>query len=199
MRKYKILLSFLFIVLYLLWFYFSYDSFRKSREVRLADINLTVINLKEKISIDNKKLSSSTFTLWDLEVNKILEDRKNKENEALEQKLNQMNLNSSQTELSSNFNLTKRKICLEKRCWEFMGMVSIGNKTQVTLLSTDEKPKLETFSVGDELLKGLIISNIKGDSMSVISKEKNKKIFTIKLFEVNASAYSPKNIKEIND
>ena len=52
MRRYKILLSFLFIIFYLLWLYFSYESFRKSREVYLADINITIINLKEKTSID---------------------------------------------------------------------------------------------------------------------------------------------------
>ena len=199
MRKYKILLSFLFIILYLIWLYFSYESFRKSREVYLADMNITVFNLKERISIDKKKLYSSTFTLWDLEVNKILENRRNKENAERENKLNQMSLNSSKREFGSNFKLIKRKICLERKCWEFMGMVSIDNQTQVTLLSTDAKPKLETFSVGDELLKGLIISKIKGDSMSVTYKEKDKKTFVLKLFEVNASAYFPKDIKEINE
>jgi len=196
MKKYQIYLSFLFIIFYLLWLYFSYESFRKSREVYLADINITVVNLKEKILIDNKKIYPSTFKLWDLEVNKILEDRKNKERE---KKMTQKSSKSLSSKLIYNFKIKKRKVCLEKKCWEFMGMITIDNQRYVTLLSTEKKPKLETFSVGDELLKGLFISKIKGDSMSVTYKEKDKKTFVLKLFEVNASAYFPKSIKEINE
>jgi len=196
MKKYQIYLSFLFIIFYLLWLYFSYESFRKSREVYLADINITVVNLKEKILIDNKKIYPSTFKLWDLEVNKILEDRKNKERE---KKMTQRSSKSLSSKLIYNFKIKKKKVCLEKKCWEFMGMITIDNQRYVTLLSTEKKPKLETFSVGDELLKGLFISKIKGDSMSVTYKEKDKKTFVLKLFEVNASAYFPKSIKEINE
>lgn len=198
MRRYKVLLSFLFIIFYLLWLYFSYESFRKSREAHLTDINIRIINLKEKISIDTNKLYPSTFTLWDLEMNKILEERRNKEKEDRERKLNEMNSNSFNTEFTSNINLIKRKICLEKQCWEFMGMISINNQIEVTLLSTDEKPKLETFSVGDELLEGLVVSKIEEDSL-VIFHERDKRTFVLKLFEVNASAYLPKDIKEINE
>jgi len=196
MKKYQIFLSFLFIIFYLLWLYFSYESFRKSREVYLADINITVVNLNEKILIDNKKIYPSTFKLWDLEVNKILEDRKNKERE---KKMTQMSSKTLYSKLTYKFKKIKKKVCLEKKCWEFMGMITIDNQRYVTLLSTDKKPKLETFSVGDELLKGLFISNIKGDSMSVTYKEEDKKTFVLKLFEVNASAYFPKSIKEINE
>jgi len=198
MKKYQIILTFLSILFYLLWSYIAYESFRKSKEVQFLDTNLTVIDIHKRISINTKELYASGFKLWDLDMNKILEERRKKENKLKVQELNNRESMPSMSESIAHINSSKRKICLNKKCWEFMGMVTINNKTQVTLLSIDKKSRLETFALGDELLDGLIISKIKGDIMIITHKEDEKK-FVLKLFEVNASAYLPKAKKEIND
>lgn len=187
MKKYKIVFTFLFILLYLLWYYLSYSSLRKSREAYIADVNITVIDIADRVKVDIHRVYDSNFKLWDLEINKILEDREKKREKDASQTIQK----ESSSQKGSRFNLTKRKICLQKRCWEFMGMLTIGKKVEVTLLSTDKKRKLGTFSVGDELLEGLIIRKIKGDRMVVLDKKKDKK-FILKVFEVNATAYLPK-------
>jgi hypothetical protein len=196
MKKYQFILTFLVILFYLIGSYFSYSFLRKNIEIKLSDINLTVVNIKKRVSINSKNIYSSTFKLWDLDISKILEERKK---ELVKQQLSSSDtLALSEKELLSNINSTRRRICLEKECWEFMGIVTVGNRTKVTLLSTDKKPKLKTFSVGDELLEGLTISKLTGDNMIIIHK-KDKKKFVLKLFEVNASAYFPKVKKAINE
>ena len=195
MKKYQILLTFLLIIGYLLVAYLEYESYRDSKESKLSDANLSVINIKEKISINSNNLYDSNFKLWDLEINKILQDREKKEHELTLQQLKNSrfntNGNSLKEEFISNIDLTRRKICLDKKCWKFMGLLTIGNKREVTLLSVEEKPKLETLSVGDALLEELIISEIRGDRMIVVHK-KDKRKFTLKLFDVDASEYLPK-------
>jgi len=202
MRKYQILLTLLLITGYLLLSYFDYESYRDFREAKLSDANLTIVNIKENISINSNNLYHSNFKLWDLEINIILEERRKKEEifglEQLRASKFHANGSSSDKESVANINLNKRKICLNQKCWEFMGMLTMGNQTEVTLLSTDVKPKLETFSVGDELLKGLIIIKIRGDNMVLIHK-KDKRRFVLKLFDVDALDYLPKVKKEFNE
>ena len=199
MKKYQIVLTLFMTLLYLLWSYFTYKSFRNSKEVQLSDTNLTVIDVKKRISINSEDLYGSSFKLWDLDINKILEEREKKEHELKIQELqtNKKTMFDS-AESFSNINVLKRKICLNNKCWKFMGMLTINNKTQVTLLSIDKKSRLETFGLGDELLDGLMISKIKGDIM-IITHKKDEKKFILKLFDVNASAYLPKAKKEVDE
>jgi hypothetical protein len=195
MKKYQIILTLLVIFFYLVDSYFSYSFLRKNRAVKLSDINLTVVNIKKRVSINSKNLYNSTFKLWDLDISKILEERKK---ESDKEQLSKEELALSKKEFVSNINLTKRQICLNKKCWKFMGMITINNRTQVTLLSTDKKTKLETFYAGDELLEGLTITKIIGDNM-IVTNNKDKREFILKLFEVDISAYLPKTKKEINE
>jgi hypothetical protein len=199
MKKNQLILILLIILLYISLSYVSYESFRNSKEVKLRDTNLTVINIKQRVSINSKAIYDSNFKLWDLEINSIFQKRQKKEKNLF--KLKEQNSHNHRTnyqEEISNINASKRKICLNDKCWRFMGIVTINNYVEVTLLSTDSKPKLETFTKGDILLKGITISKITGDSMILINK-KDKKKFILKLFDINASAYLPKNKKESNE
>jgi len=195
MKKYQFILIIFTILIYLLFFYFSYLSVVKERDVYLSDINKSIVNIKERVTVDSELILPSLHTLWGLDKSKLLTKREGAIEKSKEKKSKDLIVKEV---LENNIDLIKRKICLDKTCWEFMGMVSINNQVEVTLLSSDKKPKLESFSVGDELLEGLIISKIKGDSMTVIHK-KDKKVFILKLFEVDASAYLPKTTKDINE
>lgn len=197
MKRYQIILTFISIFFYLLWSYIFYESFRKSTEVQFLDTNLTLIDISKRIFIDTNELYASSFKLWNLDINKALEERR-KENELKIQELQNNKSVLSMKESILNISSNQRKICLNKKCWKFVGMITINNQTKVTLLSIDKKPKLEIFTRGDNLLEGLTISEIKGDNMIVIHK-KDKRKFVLKLFEVNASAYFPKAIKEVNE
>jgi len=198
MKKYQILLMIIATIFYLLWSFFEYESFRKSKEVKLLDMNLTLVDIKKRVDINLEQIYKSNYKLWNLDINKILEERRKSEKEKHKAEPTQNSFGSLKLEKTANFNLKKRKICLEKKCWEFMGKVTIDNHVKVTLLSTEKKPKLETFSIGDELLNGLFISKIKGDVMIVKDKKKDRK-FVLKLFDVNVSAYFPKDRKESNE
>jgi hypothetical protein len=177
-------------------FYFNYLSKFKEREVYLSDINKSIVNIKERVTIDDKLIPHSVHTLWGLDKSKLLTKRESAIEKSQKKKGKDLMLKAI---VKKDIDLKRRKICLNKtKCWEFMGMVTINNKTEVTLLSSDKKPELKSFNIGDELLEGLVISKIKGDGMTVIHK-KDKKVFVLKLFEVNASAYLPKLIKGMND
>jgi hypothetical protein len=195
MKKYHFILIIFSILFYLLSFYFNYLSVLKDRKVYLSDINKSIINIKDRVKIDSELIFSSFYTLWGLDKSKLLERRENIFEKSKDKKNKEL---VAQRVLKKNIDLKKRKICLNENCWEFMGIVTINNKVEVTLLSSETKPKLESFHVGDELLEGLIISKIKGDDMTVIH-QKDKKKFVLKLFEVNTSAYFPKTIKGNNE
>lgn len=195
MKRYKIILTFIFIIFYLLWLYISYDSFRKSREVYIADINMSIVDIKDRVKININNIYSSNFKLWNLDINKILEYRiSKKEAKSINSHISNRNLPHK----LSQFHLAKRKICLDKQCWEFMGIISIGKSIEVTLLSGDSKQKMETFTIGDELLDGLVITKIEGDKMVVKDNKKGEK-FILKVFDVDSSAYLPKKIKDMNN
>jgi hypothetical protein len=196
MKRYQIILTFISIFFYLLWSYIFYESFRKSTEVQFLDTNLTLIDISKRIFIDTNELYASSFKLWNLDINKALEERR-KENELKIQELQNNKSVLSMKESILNISSNQRKICLNKKCWKFVGMITINNQTKVTLLSIDKKPKLEIFTRGDNLLEGLTISEIKGDNMIVIHK-KDKRKFILKLFDINVSEYFPKSLKEVN-
>jgi hypothetical protein len=90
---------------------------------------------------------------------------------------------------------------LERECWEFVGIIKVGNRVAVTLLSKRKNSKLETFKIGDYLLENLKIVAIKGDYITLIDTKKGKR-FSLRLFDVDISKYRPKrikaNIKELN-
>ena len=198
MKKYQIILTFLTTLFFLLLSFYDYESFRNSKEVKRLDTNFMIVDIQKRISINSKDIYDSDFKLWDLDIHEILEKRKKAKDLVSKKSNGDQDLTFSENKALVKINSTKRKICLDQKCWEFMGMLTLDNQTQVTLLSTDKKPKLETFSVGDELLKGLTISKITGDNM-VVTHKKEKRKFILKLFEVNASAYFPKVIKEVNE
>jgi hypothetical protein len=187
MKKYQIALSLLFITAYLLSLYVSNESLKKSRDVKLTDIDIKVVDIRKKLSIDMTKFSHSTYKLWGLKISKILKNRVEKN------KLDKLK-SSNKFDNISKINILNRKICIKERCWIFMGIIGIGNEIKVTLLSTEKKQKLETFMVGDELLKNLVIRKIMDDRM-VLTDKRNKQEFFLKLFEVNASIYLPKRSK----
>ncbi len=190
MKKYQIILTLLIVVFYLLSLYISYMSFKKSREIKLADINHSVINIKNIISINKDKIYHSTYKSWGIDINKILKNR--------EEKKQKEELKLDKVDTDDKINSTNKKICIKNNCWIFKGVVDIGNNIRVTLISTDKKESLETFKIGDELLEDLVIKKITEDSMIVIDKKENKK-FVLKLFDINISKYSPKIIKETNE
>lgn len=193
MKKYQIILTVLIIVFYLLSLYISYMSFKKSREIKLADINHSVINIKNIISINEDKIYHSTYKSWGIDINKILKNREDKKQKE--------ELKLDKVDTDDKINSTNKKICIKNNCWIFKGVVDIGNNIQVTLISTDtnnKKEHLETFKIGDELLEDLVIKKITEDSMILIDKKENKK-FVLKLFDINVSKYSPKIIKEANE
>ena len=193
MKKHQFILILSLILLYLLFFYLNYPT-PKDRKVYLSDLNKSIVNLNKKIAIDSENIYPSSYLLWGLKRSKILEKREMKTKTKKEIRKKTI----KKEKLKKDIKLVKRTICLEKKCWEFMGVVIIGNKYSVKLLPKEKKSKLETFKVGDSLLEDLMITKIKGESMTLLNKVKNKKI-TLKLFDVNISQYSPKTIKEKNE
>jgi len=130
----------------------------------------------------------ANFTFWDMKESDILKRRK-EEDLLLNEKANENNM----TKKEKNFDIKKRIICLEKQCWEFLGVVTINNKSGVTLLSKENK--LETFHVGDQLLENLTIVEITSEKMLLNDLKKKKKI-ELKLFDVDMEHYLPKSKKK---
>lgn len=198
MKKYQFSISFIFIFIYLLLLYSEYASLHKYRKASLHDLQMQTVDMDKLLSVPLDTFYASSFHEWGIKKSWLLEKRE-KNRKLLEEKMSKVNLDSK--EMVKNFNLTNRIICLNKICWEFMGIIKIKNQIRVTLLSKEKKSKLETFKIGDYLLEGLKIKAIKGDTMLLFDEEKNK-VFSLKLFDVDVSKYYPKelqNKKEINE
>jgi len=198
MKKYQFSISFIFIFIYLFGLYSEYVSLTKHRKASLHDLQMQTVDMDKLLSVPIDTFHVSSFNEWGIKKSWILEKRE-KNRKLLEEKMNKDNINSK--EIIKNFNLTNRIICLNKTCWEFMGVFKIRNKIRVTLLSKEKKNKLETFKIGDYLLEGLKIKAIKGNTMLLFNEEKNK-VLSLKLFDVDISKYYPKEVqnkKEMNE
>lgn len=193
MKRYKIILVLLLFLLYFFGKYFDYMKLHKNKNAFLSDFNISIIDMQEKLLEGNQSFYDANFTFWEMRRSKILEKR---EKELL---LARENNKSNALAKEKNLTLTQRVICLGKECWEFLGVLTIDNKTVVTLLSMKKKGKLQNFQLHDMLLKNIEIIDIKSDSMKVIDRKKNK-IFNLKLFEIDILKYQPKkNKKEKNE
>ena len=191
MKKYKTLLTIGLVLLYLFGLYTSYSLFLKPKKVYLKDLNITIPNIDKKVAISLDDVHHTSFKYWGLKRNKLLDKRESKKNSSI---IATVNVKKD----IPKYNLKERTICYNEKCWEFMGIITIKGETTVTLLSKEKKRNLETLKVGDELLKGLLVIDIKEDRV-VLSSLKKKKKFTLKLFEIDASKYYPKKTKEINE
>ena len=191
MKKYQFIFIVVVVLIYLLNSYYNYEEIRRTRKAFLSDINISIADLPKRLSIDKALFVESNFTFWDMRESDTL--RKRKKNLLLKEKANK----NSVTKKEKSFDIKKRIICLEKQCWEFLGVVTINGKSVVTLLSKENK--LKTFSVGEQLLANLIIVKITSDNM-LLNDVKKKKKFELKLFDVDMEQYLPKSkIKESNE
>jgi len=201
MKKYQIVFALFVWLFFLLSFYLETASSEKNSKVYLEDLNRSVINFQELLSVPSDKIYANNFKLWDMQMSNLLKDRntqrlKDKNNKHLkEDELKGKNMDNFKEQ---NLNVKYRTICVEKKCWQLMGIMSINGVKSLTLLSKEKKRKLQLFNLGDELLPKIIIKNIKGESMILLNKEKNKEI-VLKLFDVDMSQYLPRIIKEKNE
>jgi len=187
MKKYKIVFTIIVISSYLAWLYFDYILLSKDKKVYLKDLNTTIIDMNKFLNISIESIHSTGFKYWDIDKSELLKRREKSGSE------NNVSLKDKKNE---NIKSTIKTVCIGKRCWEFMGVVQADKNMTVSLISKDKKTKLETFSIGDELLENLVIIDIKGESMKLLDKDKNKELI-LKVFEINASKYYPKKkIKE---
>jgi len=193
MKKYQIIFILFVVIFYLLFNYFTFESLRKEREAFLSDINISLIDLDKELFQNNTLLGEVAFSFWDMEESLILKNR-------IKNLLKVEDKKSDETvENKEKVNLKNRTVCLGKKCWEFLGIITINNETVVTLLSTEAKSKLETFHVNDMLVENLKIIKIKGDEL-LLEEQTDKENFTLKLFNVNMEKYIPKKlVKEKND
>jgi len=193
MKKYQIILVFLLGLAYVVTSYYDYESVRKEQQAFLSDINISIVDMKKRVIFDSTIIVDANFTFWDMDESSLLKKRKAKK--VVVAKSN----NDKKLQKEKEVNVNNRIICLEKECWEFLGVLTIGDEMVVTLLSKGQKVKLKTFSVNDMLLEHIRIIGIKGDSLFLKDTKKNKKI-TLKLFDVDIDKYIPKkSIKEKNE
>lgn len=194
MKKYQVISILVIWLFCILNFYLQLSSPDKVSKIHLSELNQSVINFKKLLSTPSEKIYSNNFKLWDMKISKLLEKREKKELKESE-KLETLN---SHKPKNRNLNVKYRTICIEKHCWQLVGIMTIDGVETLTLLNKEKKTKLELFKVGDELLPNIIIEKIKGESMILLNQENHKKII-LKLFDVDLSQYLPKKLKEKNE
>ena len=195
MKKYQIIFALVVWLFFLLSFYLETTSSQKNSKVYLEDLNRSVTNFQELLFIPSEQIYANDFKLWEMKISKLLEDRGSKRLKEEEKKIKSTKVNKTKEQ---NIDIKSRTICVEKKCWELMGIMSINGIKTLTLLTKEKKTKLQIFKVGEELLPKILIKDIKGESMILLNKEKNREI-VLKLFEVDVSQYLPKIIKEKNE
>jgi len=187
--RYKIIFVLIFILLYLLNIYIDYIPLNQKRKVYLKDLDISIVDINKTVWVDTNNFFSTSFHDWGLKKSSLLKKREKniKEKSKKDNKLLKIK--------DKNFDIKNRVVCLDKECWEFMGIIKIGNSLGVTLLSKKKNSKLKTFKVGDLLLNNLKIIDINQETLLLLDMKKNKKI-SLKLFDVDISKYKPKNVKE---
>lgn len=200
MRKYQIVFSAIFLVAFLVYLYSEFSSLKKTLPIRIQDLNNSIINFSNILPMQDTKTSNTTYTLWGMKKSKTLEEREQKlEAENLLKALENDELkNNDELKKYENINVTHRTICIEKICWLYVGKVEIGNTKTVTLLLKEQKPKLETYNIGDYLSKKTKIIDIENNYMSVFNED-TMESFNLTLFDINVSQYKPKVTKELNE
>jgi len=193
MKKYQFIFTLAIWLFFLLWFYFETLPFKNSTKVYLEDLNRSVTNFQEQLFVPKEKIYTNDFKLWDMKISKILKGREAKA--ILEKEKSLLDKKIENRPKSQNINVKYRTICIEEKCWQLMGIVTINGVKRLTLLSKEKSAKLQIFKVGEELLPKILIKDIQGEKMILLNQEKNKKII-LKLFDVEISKYIPKVIKE---
>jgi hypothetical protein len=195
MKKYQIIFALVIWLFFLFSFYLETASSQKKSKVYLEDLNRSVLNFQDILSIPVEKIYMNDFKLWDMKLSNLLKERDKKRLQSDKEKLKSVKIDKPKKQ---DLNVKYRTICIEKKCWQLMGIMSINGIKTLTLLSKEKRNRLQVFKIGDELLPKIIIKNIKGESMILLNEEKNKEII-LKLFDVNISQYLPKTIKEKNE
>ena len=195
MKKYQIIFTIIVWLFLIIKFYLETAPSQKNSTVYLEDLNKSLVNFQELLFIPTEKIYPNDFMLWDMKISKLLKDRKKRQLLKNKKKLQTKKVNKSKEQ---NIKVKYRTICVEKKCWQLMGIININGIKTLTLLSKEKKSKLQIFKVGEELLPKILIKEIKGESMILLNKEKNKEII-LKLFDVDISQYLPKTVKEKNE
>lgn len=190
MRKYQILFSILLIVVFMLSFYLDSLSLKKTRPIFLQDLNKTMIDFLSILPIDQNQTHPTTHELWGMKISRILEDREF-QRIAIEKLKLQEKDTKEEVKKHEHVNVHYKTICIEKKCWLFVGKIDIGDVKAVTLLSKDNAPKLESYKVGDYLSKKTKVIDIDGNEM-LVTNEDTMQSFKLKLFDVSLSQYKPK-------
>jgi len=191
MKKYQIIFVLIITSLYLFSVYMDSLSLNKNRKAYLKDLNIRLADINKTIFIPLDELEVTSFKDWGLRKSFLLQKR---EDEELKHKMLSTRNNSNLIKKIKKFKLTNRVICLEKECWEFMGIVKISNQVEVTLFSQTDN-KLKTFCIGDYLLENLKIIKIKGNTMFLLNQKKNQ-VLKLKLFDIDISKYYPKKVQD---
>jgi len=186
MKKYKIILILLSIFSYLFFTWSSNSKLYQHKKVKLKDLNASIVDLKTLLTIDKNLFIDSNYTSWGLPKSRLLIKRELSKKERLSDNKTQKNLQKN--------NLFKRKnrlICLNKQCWEFLGVYKVSNHKSVTLQEKKRNSKLLTYYIGDLLIEKLKIIDIENTQV-VLYDKKNDKKFVLKVFDVNVSKYQKK-------
>jgi len=198
MKKYQIIFTVLFVLIFVLWFYLDSLSLKKERPVYLQDLNVSMMGFEGLLGIDKDKIHQSTYMLWGMKISKALTERELQRQALAALNATEKEENNDETKKYENVNVTHKTICIEETCWLFVGKVEVGDITSITLLSKEQKPKLESYKMGDYLSKKTKIIDIRENSMSVLNED-TMDSFNLKLFDINISKYKPKVKKEQNE
>ena len=182
MKKYQYALSIIFIFLYLFFFYLENISSIKYKKASLKALEVEVIEMEKLLMISTDKFYSSTYHNWGLQKNSLLIQREKKTH----------NVQNTVIKKNQDYKSTKRMICLNKLCWELMGIVTTGKIKSITLLSKNKNSKLKTFMLDDILLDNLKIIEINNHGVILLDSKKEEKI-KLKLFDVDISKYYLQN------
>jgi hypothetical protein len=183
-----------FIFLLLGYLYVSYVEYRpllKIREPKLNDLNISVVNLHKTLNHSSFHFLGTGFAEWGLKKSMLLVQREKKTVVKKEKKVQSMKITPSIKRI-------KRILCLEKKCWEFVGVATINGMDAITLLEKSKNSKLKTLKIGEELLDNLTITAVESESIRLYDKKMKKNIH-LKLFDVNMSKYYPKTIPKEKD
>lgn len=188
MKKAQYIFIAIVVLVYLSILYREYLPLFNLKKPRLNDLNIQIVDMNKTLTYDTDIFKVTSFKEWGLKKSSLLESREKKLKLL---SLNQVVIKTKETKL----NIKNRMVCLDKKCWEFIGIVTIDGIENITLLSTDKNAKLKTLKLGEKLLDNLKVISVNNSSISLFDIKQKKKI-NLKLFDVNVSKYYPKMIKE---
>ena len=161
---------------------FAYHNFDKNKDNITTQKTIEIL-MKDKIKVftETFDINDSMGYIWgikDVQI-KVEDENKSKISNPVQQIIKQ----------------GKNNICIDKKCYRFLGFYYKKNVPYVTFYSKEFPKGIKDFTLHEKITNTLVVDKIIYNKL-FLTNENNTAKWHFKLFDVNVTKYKPKDINE---